>query len=341
VVSLSDATRFLVESASGIADQIRPGALFHRLITEFAKGNGVHAYLFTGPDGVGKRTLAMQCAIASLCTADVKPCFACPTCIRFKNGSHPDVKRISGEKSIGVDTIREAVRLTGEHTYEGGRRIILIEKAERMTPQAQNSLLKTLEEPSEGTFFLLTAEEVSSLLPTIVSRCRVIPIPLWTQEEMAPALKKLDMPDNQVEELSVLSGGSIGAAIMMWRDPTYGEMRKRILQTVFAMEREKDVFPISNAQREEKEQADIFLVVLESLVREVLLVRLGQLSSTIMESFPNRWRSAGESAPIPSIQRIMDAIFFARRRKASQVSWQAVLEELLLKITEEIKAWQP
>ena len=338
---MSDAARSLVESASGIADQIRPGALFRRLIEEFAKGNGVHAYLFTGSDGVGKRTLAMQCAMAALCLADAKPCFTCPPCVRFQNGTHPDVKRISGEKSIGVDTIREAVRLTGEHTYEGGRRVILIEKAERMTPQAQNSLLKTLEEPSEGTFFVLTAEEVSSLLPTVVSRCRVTPIPLWTQEEMTPALKKLGMPDSQVEELSVLSSGSIGSAIKMWRDPAYGEMRKRILQTVFAMSSEKDVFSISNAQREEKEQADMFLTLLESLVREVFLVRLGQLSPQIIHSYPDRWRSAGESAPIPSLQRIMDAIFFARRRKASQVSWQAVLEELLLKITEEIKAWQP
>ncbi len=337
---MSDATRSVVESASGIADQIRPGALFRRLIAEFAKGNGVHAYLLTGPDGVGKRTLAMQCAMAALCAADVKPCFVCPPCVRFQNGTHPDVKRISGDKSIGVDIIREAVRLTGEHTYEGGRRVILIEKAERMTPQAQNSLLKTLEEPPEGTFFLLTAEEASSLLPTVVSRCRVVPVPLWTQEEMVPALAKHGMPDVKAEELSVLSGGSIGAALKMWRDPIYGESRRKILQTVFLMESERDVFPISNAQREEKEQGDLFLNILESLVREVLLVRLGQLDKKTLEAFPGRWRSAGEAAPIPSLQRVMDAIFFARRRKASQVSWQAVLEELLLKITEEVKAWQ-
>ena len=338
---MSDAARPMVESASGIADHIRPGALFHRLIAEFARGNGVHAYLFTGPNGVGKRTLAMQCAMAALCVADAKPCFECPPCIRFQKGTHPDVKRISGEKSIGVDAIREAVRLTGEHTYEGGRRVILIEKAERMTPQAQNSLLKTLEEPSEGTFFLLTAEEASSLLPTVVSRCRVVPIPLWTQEEMMPALQKHGMPDALAEELYVFGSGSIGSVLRMWRDPTFGELRKRILQTVFLMESERDVFPISNAQREEKEQGDLFLDILESLVREVLLVRLGQLGPKILESFPSRWRGAGELAPVPSLQRVMDAIFFARRRKASQVSWQAVLEELLLKITEEVKAWQP
>jgi DNA polymerase-3 subunit delta' len=340
VVSLSDAARRGKDSASGIAENIRPGALFHKLITEFATGGAVHAYLFTGPGGVGKRTLAMQCAMALLCAGESKPCFACPPCIRFLNGTHPDAKIISGEKSIGVDVIREAVRLTGEHSYEGGHRVILIVRAEKMTAQAQNCLLKTLEEPPGDSVFLLTAEEASSLLPTVVSRCRVIPIPPWTQEEMEPVLQNSGAPKERIEELCLFSGGSIGTALALYNDPMYGELRRKLMQTVFSMESAKDIFPIGNAMREEKEQADGYLDMMESLVREVLLTRLNQRDIKTLEDFPKRWCMAGEKAPIPSLQRVMDAIFLARRRKSSQVSWQAVLEELLLKITEEVISWQ-
>ncbi len=337
---MSDAARHGKDSASGIAENIRPGALFHRLIQEFYSGSAVHAYLFTGPRGVGKRTLAAQCAMVLLCTGEDKPCFSCPPCIRFLDGTHPDVKIITGEKSIGVDMIREAVRLTGEHAFEGGRRVIIIERAEKMTAQAQNCLLKTLEEPPGDTVFLLTAEEGSSLLPTVVSRCRIKPIPPWTQEEMEPVLIKNGVPKERTEDLFLSSGGSIGAALMRYRDPSFGELRKKVLDTVFSVESAKDVFPISNSMREDKEQADSFLDMAESLAREVMLTRLGQRDEKVLEEYPRCWQLAGGIAPILSLQGVMDAIFLARRRKASQVSWQAVLEELLLKITEELKAWQ-
>jgi DNA polymerase-3 subunit delta' len=289
---------------------------------------------------VGKRTLAMHCAMALLCKGDAKPCFACPTCIRILDGTHPDVKIIPGEKTIGVDVIREAIRLTGEHSYEGGHRVIVIDRAEKMTAQAQNCLLKTLEEPPEDTVFLLMAEEASSLLPTVVSRCRVKPIPPWTQTEMEPVLIGNGVPKEQIEELCFFSGGSIGAALALHNDSKYSELRRKLLQTVFSMESAKDIFPIGNAMREEKEHADGYLDMMESLVREVLLTRLGQRESSALDDYPRRWQAAGERAPIPSLQRVMDAIFLARRRKSSQVSWQAVLEELLLKITEEVTSWQ-
>lgn len=337
---MSEASRHGKDKASGPGANIRPGALFHGLIQEFASGNAVHAYLFTGPRGVGKKTLANLCARTLLCTGEQKPCGACPPCIRFLDGAHPDVLRIPGEKTVGVDQIREAVRLTGEHTYEGGRRVILIERAEKMTAQAQNCLLKTLEEPVEGTFFFLAAEDTSALLTTIVSRCRVKPVPPWTQEEMTNPLLTAGVPAQRIGELHLLSGGSIGLALQMWKEPRYGELRKNILETVFSMEGPGDVFAISGAMKDAKDQAEEYLNALENLLRMVLMVRLKLYGTQALNDFPPRWRKAGERAPVESLQKMMDAVFAARRRKASQVSWQAVLEELLLKITEEIGTWQ-
>lgn len=337
---MAETTRHGKDSASGIAEKIRPGALFHKLIQAFASGSAVHAWLFTGPEGVGKRTLAMQCAMAALCRGAEKPCFCCPPCVRVLDGTHPDVIRISGGKAIGVDAVREAVRLTGEHSFEGGRRVILMEHAQRMTPQAQNCLLKTLEEPAADTLFLLTAEDTSSLLPTVVSRCRPVPIPIWTEADMAPVLRERGVPQDQISALYFASGGSVGAALEFQRDPAHGQLREKVLRTVFSMESAKDVFPIGAAMKEEKEQAGDFLDTTESLLREVLLHRLGQAGGGSLDGFPQVWRRAGETAPVASFQRLLDAIFEARRQRASQVGWQAVLEKLLLTVTEEIKAWQ-
>ncbi len=337
---MAETTRHGKDGASGIAEKIRPGALFRKLIRTFASGSAVHAWLFTGPEGVGKRTLAAQCAMAALCRGEEKPCFHCPPCVRILDGMHPDVIRISGGKTIGVDAIREAVRLTAEHAFEGGRRVILMENAAKMTVQAQNCLLKTLEEPAGDTLFLLTAEDTSSLLPTVVSRCRQVPIPLWMDEEMIPILLQNGASADQAAALCFASGGSLGLALKLKRDPKYGALRENVLHTVFSMESAKDVFPIGAAMREEKDQAEDYLSAVEGLLREVLLRRLGLAKENALEGFPERWRWAGENAPVASFQRMLCAVFEARRQRASQVSWQAVLETFLLTITEEIKTWQ-
>ena len=131
------------------------GAVFAGLMQTLREGTFVHAYLISGMRGVGKHTLARLMAQYILCRGDKgdEPCGVCPSCVRMLDGTHPDVVRLLPEKdkkSIVVDQVRELVALAGEHTYEGGRRILLIEQAEKMNPQAQNALLKTLEEPAGG-----------------------------------------------------------------------------------------------------------------------------------------------------------------------------------------------
>lgn len=133
------------------------GAVFAGLMQTLREGTFVHAYLISGMRGVGKHTLARLMAQYILCRGDKgdEPCGVCPSCVRMLDGTHPDVVRLLPEKdkkSIVVDQVRELVALAGEHTYEGGRRILLIEQAEKMNPQAQNALLKTLEEPRRRTY---------------------------------------------------------------------------------------------------------------------------------------------------------------------------------------------
>ena len=133
-------------------------ALWH----DFLSGRLSHATLFSGESGIGKKTFARLLAQGLLCSGNGdKPCGECRDCRRFLARTHPDAlfpAPLAKEKTIRIDALREMIDALSRHSLEGGKRVILIENAERMTPQAQNCLLKTLEEADEGTYFLLTCD---------------------------------------------------------------------------------------------------------------------------------------------------------------------------------------
>ena len=337
---MTAATREGLENAPALAAFAEQGAVFDGLKRDLKRGEGVHAYLFCGPKGVGKRTLAALTGQGFLCKGTDRPCGQCPECIRVLSGSHPDVTILQSEKSIGVDAIRELLHAVSEHTYEGGKRIVRIENAERMTPQAQNSLLKTLEEPNEETVFLLTCDDATKLLPTIISRCRMLRLHPWSDAYIIDVLQKRGIEPSRAQRSARVSGGSIGAAIACAEDESYWQRRQQILSTVFALKEKSEIGKVSNSFKDSKDDADGCLTCIEEMLREVLMVRLHQAGSEILADFPVHWKDAAVSAPLDSFDRLLDAVFHVRRLKASQVNWQAALETLLLAITEEIKQWQ-
>ena len=161
-------------------------ALVRHLQTAAAGGRVSHAYLFTGGAGAGKRMFANTFAKALQCEgAGERPCCTCASCTAFDSGNHPDVIYVRTEKkSIGVDEIREQILETVNlKPYRFACKIYIMENADTMTVQAQNALLKTLEEPPVYARFLLLAERAEAFLPTILSRVAVMPLrPLPEQE---------------------------------------------------------------------------------------------------------------------------------------------------------------
>ena len=154
-------------TAPVLSDFEGQGAVYDGLMRTLRDGTFVHAYLITGLEGMGKRTLARLLAQYWLCQApegEEHPCGVCRACQQVRDGTHADLvviapgKPISPDvrpdmKSIPVDEIRALIAITARHTFEGGRRVVLIEQADKMNPPAQNALLKTLEEPVPGTIF--------------------------------------------------------------------------------------------------------------------------------------------------------------------------------------------
>jgi DNA polymerase-3 subunit delta' len=142
-----------------------------------------HALLLQGPRGVGKEQFAAVLAAALVCTgrgARLEPCGVCAECVLTRAGSHPDLhwlRRPEDRKTISVDQVRELAERLAMTSMRRGRRVAIVAPAHAMTPNAQNALLKTLEEPAPGTLLVLVTSRPSAVLPTLRSRCQRIELP--------------------------------------------------------------------------------------------------------------------------------------------------------------------
>jgi DNA polymerase-3 subunit delta' len=194
----------------------RPLQILGRVIDT---GRVHHAYLFTGMEGIGKRLVALNMAKALNCVDQTgEACDHCRSCQLMEKGMHPDLILINptGE-SIKIEQIRELQRSIAFKPYEARWRVILVDRAEQLTREAANALLKTLEEPPPRTMIILSAITTETLPPTVLSRCQRIRFNPLSQEEA----KKVLIDRLSAEEISILAplaGGSPGRALQMNRE---------------------------------------------------------------------------------------------------------------------------
>jgi DNA polymerase-3 subunit delta' len=180
------------------------------------------AYLFTGMEGIGKRLVAVNMAKALNCpNQGGDACDRCTSCQRMDNGVHPDLLQISpAGEVIKIDQIRELQRTIAFKPYEARWRVIIVDGAERMTREAANAFLKTLEEPPHGTAIILIATALEGLPPTVPSRCQRILFNPLTQEEVEKVLAD-HLTTKEIHALAPLAGGSPGRALRMdWEEVT-------------------------------------------------------------------------------------------------------------------------
>jgi len=207
-----------------------------------AGGNLRHAYLFVGPEGVGRKTLGLRFAQALNCSQPPAPgefCGSCRDCRQIQAMQYPDLSLVApeaGHQDILIDQIRELQHTLSLAPYSARYRVALIPNFQRMTIQAQNALLKTLEEPQDRVIILLTVNALESLLPTIVSRCEVVrlhPASLADAQTYLESIKGL--PGTQAERIAHISGGRLGTANHLVEEPAILSHRTEILEMLLRL----------------------------------------------------------------------------------------------------------
>lgn len=255
-----------------------------------AQGRERHAYLFTGPQGVGRKTLALRFAQALNCpnpTAPGQACRKCPSCKRLENMQHPDLSIVEAEREgavLRIDQVRDLQHVLALAPYEARYRVALILRFEEAHTSAANAILKTLEEPPGQVLVLLTAQSAESLLPTIVSRCEVIRLRPLSVEETSKGLQEIKhIPQEQAQKLAHISGGRPGYAIRLFEHPGLLERHQSAIDELFQLlaspRRERFAFAREKTDPREridsKEELRSMLQVWTSLWRDVLMAASG------------------------------------------------------------------
>ena len=247
-----------------------------------------HAYIFTGPSGVGKKITALNYAKALNCLADTaeRPCNKCISCTKIESSNHPDVFLVKPDKtgrsetsSVKIDAIREIIRSIGLKPYEGRYKVYIIDNAGGLTEEASNAILKTLEEPPANSVMILIVENLDALLSTILSRCQVVKFfPLGIDEVENILIKEYKLDTAKAHILSRLLSGSLGEALKH-NDEKFFKKRASLLKALSDKRiSEYDFDGVS------KEDLKMYLDIMLTWYRDILVAKVGNIEK---EAFVN------------------------------------------------------
>ncbi len=245
------------------------------LKNSIANNRVAHAYIFLGPSGVGKKYSALNFAKALNCQAEEaeRPCDQCVFCRKIDSGIHPDVFLVAPEKegaSTGIDRVREVIRSIGLKPYEARYKVYIIDDAGSMTADAENALLKTLEEPPPESVLILIAESAQDLFSTIISRSQVVRFSALTIDEVKGILTevyKVDEPRAHI--LARLFSGSLGEALKH-KDANFFEKRSRIIDGLL----NKTLFD-SDFEGISRQELKLYLDIMLTWYRDMLIAKTG------------------------------------------------------------------
>lgn len=308
-------------------------AYFRRVLEN---GRYVHAYLFTGPRGSGKRSLAETVALALHCRGEKKPCGVCPACRRMLTGNHPDhVVLDSAKETIGVDPVRDLSAEVAIRPYEGAVRTILLPTADKLTIQAQNALLKTLEEPPGHAVFFLLAENRDRLLPTILSRCMEIVMPRVSRQAIAELLLRQGVPAERARLAAAMADGVVGKA-QEWLEGDDG-LADQFFQTMSVTG--GDALAQWPLFEQNKERAGQILELLAGTLRDMIVFKETGAEALLLHGDRREWIAAQAAGnTLDGLREKLRAVTETERRLAGNAQYQIAVEHMLFTVVEG-KAW--
>ncbi len=317
---------------------------------QVAQNTTRHAYLFTGPPGVGRRTLALRFAQALNCTkplAPGEPCGVCSDCRQIEKMQHPDLIIAQADSEGGtlkVEFVREARHALMFRPYQSRFRVALFPRFQEANDSAANALLKTLEEAPSYAVLILTADNLEQLLPTIVSRCEIVrlrPVPLEKVEpfvERRIAQAAADGKDIQAASeagaslIAHISGGRPGYAVRLIEDPSVLAFRSEKLADLQPLLSGTRVYKFSYAEKlsGDKDAFRNALLLWLSFWRDVLLRAGGASTPSANTDRSQEIDSLARRLPLPHARRIVSDIEQALQRLDANVNARLLAETLLL-----------
>jgi DNA polymerase-3 subunit delta' len=321
-------------------DQIGQARAIRFLQRAFVTGRIAHAYLFTGPTGVGKRAAAIAFAQVLNCERGAgfdDGCGNCRACRNIANGLHPDVQVIDPDgATIKIEQIRTLEADAALVPYEAQWKIFILNGAERMTEQAANALLKTLEEPSKGTVFILLTSTVSALLPTIVSRCQAITFASLPDKQIETLLIEQGMELPRARLIAALSRGSIERAL----SPEVASMpatRDLLLEGLGRGFQDGPAALIELAEKlaKDREKLQQYLEVLAAWLRDLMVAKAsGRRDWLVNNDRGEEVACRAESLPMDAILDGLRAVHAMMGNLVRNANPRLSLEELLLRLRE-------
>ena len=302
-----------------------------------------HAYIISGERNCGKEFMAKIFAERLQCEnpKDEEPCGECHSCVQAESLNHPDIKFVSHEKPnvIGVDDIREQINNDiAIMPYQGPKKIYIINDGEMMTVQAQNALLKTLEEPPEYAVIIILTNNVDLFLPTILSRCIVLNFKPVEDEKIKDFLMEyMQIPDYKAQICVAFARGNVGKARLLAKSEEFDKVKDEalsLLKNIDDMEINEIVTAIKKIN-EYKFDVNDYLDIFSIWYRDMLLFKATHDANGLVFREELQYiRKAADKSTYEGIETIIEALEKCKQRLRANVNFELSMELLLLTIKE-------
>lgn len=301
-----------------------------------------HAYIINGERNAGKEFIARVFAMALQCEkGEAEPCGECHSCKQALGNNQPDIIYIGHEKpnTIGVEDIRSQINNDiGIKPYSSPHKIYIINEGEKMTPQAQNALLKTLEEPPEYAVILILTTNVEELLPTVLSRCVVLNMkPVQDRLVKKYLMEQLAIPDYKANICVAFARGNIGKAKLLATSEEFEKVKDEaisLVKNINDMEIHEIVKAIKKIS-EYKFDVNDYLDILMAWYRDVLLFKATKdVNSLVFKEEIQQIMRVSDRSTYEGIETIVNALQSAKKRLEANVNFDLTMELLLLAIQE-------
>ena len=300
-----------------------------------------HAYLIHGEKGTGKKMLAGLFAKTLQCEAGgTDPCGTCRSCIQCDSGNQPDIIWVTHEKPtvISVDDIREQVNNDIIiKPYSSRYKIYIIPEAELMNPQAQNALLKTIEEPPEYAIIMLLTNNLDKMLPTILSRCITLNLKPVGELDMMEYLSRMGVPQAKAKFCVGFAFGNLGKAVRLATSEEYNEIKHDCVQILKDINRMEIYDLIDAVKKMTKYKLDIYdyLDIMMMWYRDILMLKVSGSPDKLL--FKEEYATLKQQANYISyegIENVLKALDKVKVRLEANVNFDIAMELLLLTIKE-------